>query len=148
MWSMIKHHAKKFINKDVKELKTSNCRVKSKCPLNGQSHVNDIIYKCTVLSLEKPNKVYLRAAEDDLRKRVYKNRKSFNNETCGNDTTLSKYIWGLTETSNLNPTIVWSIAKKVPLYSNISRGYLLHLQEKLKLINSYRPDELLNKSMN
>ena len=59
MSSMIKSHNKKLINKDVKELKSCNCRVKSECPLNGQCQVTDIIYKCTVLSPDKPNKVYL-----------------------------------------------------------------------------------------
>ena len=34
--SMIKSHNKKVIDKDVKNLKSCNCRVKSECPLNGQ----------------------------------------------------------------------------------------------------------------
>ena len=41
MLSMIKSQIKKVI-KDVKELKSCNCRVKSKCPLNGQCQVTDI----------------------------------------------------------------------------------------------------------
>ena len=51
---MLKSHNKKVINNDVKELKSCNCRVKSECPLNGQCQVTDVIYKCTVLSPEKP----------------------------------------------------------------------------------------------
>ena len=42
MSSMIKSHNKKVINKDVKESKSCNCRVKSECPLNGQCQVTDI----------------------------------------------------------------------------------------------------------
>ena len=61
-------------------------------------------------------------------------RKSFNNEASANDTTLSKYIWELKETSNSNPTLVWSIAKKVPPYSNTSEKCLLCLHEKLEII--------------
>ena len=57
MSSMIKSHNKKFINKDIKEQKSCNYRVKSECPLNGQCQVTDIIYRCTVLSPDKPNKV-------------------------------------------------------------------------------------------
>ena len=34
---MIKPHNKKVINKNIKELKSCNCRVKSECPLNGQT---------------------------------------------------------------------------------------------------------------
>ena len=64
---MIKSHNKKVI-KDVKELKSFNCRVKSECPLNGQCQFTDIIYKCTVLSPDKPNKLYLGTAEGDFKK--------------------------------------------------------------------------------
>ena len=60
-------------------------------------------------------------------------------------TILSKYIWELKETSNSGPTLVWSIAKKVPPYSNISKKCLLCLHEKLEIINYPRPEELLNK---
>ena len=56
MSCMIKSHNKKVINKDIKELKSCNCRVKSDCPLNGQCQVTDIIYKCTVLSPDKQKK--------------------------------------------------------------------------------------------
>ena len=110
--SMIKSHNKKVI-KDVKELKSCNCRVKSECPLNGQCQVTEIIHKCTVLSPDKPNKLYLGTAEGDFEKGFYNHRKS-NNETRTSDTTLSKYIWELKETSNLSSTLAWSIAKKVP----------------------------------
>ena len=145
MSSMIKSHNKKVINKDVKESKSCNCRVKSECPLNGQCQVTDVIYKCTVLSPDKPNKVYLGTAEGDFKKRFYNHRKSFNNEGSANDTTLSKYIWELKETSNSSPALVWSIAKKIPPYSNISKKCLLCLHEKLEIINYPRPEELLNK---
>ena len=100
MSSMIKSHNKKVINKDVKVSKSYNCRVKSECRLNGQCQVTDIIYKCTVLLPDKPNKVYLETAEGDFRRRFYNHRKSFNNEGSANDTSLSKYIWKLKETSN------------------------------------------------
>ena len=94
MSSMIKSHCKKVINKDIKESKSCNCRVKFESPLNGQCQVIDIIYKCTVLSPDKPNKVYLRTAEGDCKRRFYKHRKSFNNEGSANDTTLSKIYMG------------------------------------------------------
>ena len=136
MSSMIKSYNKKVIYKDVKELKSCNCRVKSECPLNGQCQVTDIIYKCTVLSPYKPNKVYHGTAEGDFKKRFYNHRKSFNNEASASNTTLSKkYIWKLKETSNLSPTLVWSISKKLVPYSNVSKKCLLCLHEKLEIIN-------------
>ena len=87
-------------------------------------NVKSLTYKCTVLSPDKPNKVYLGTAEGDFKKQFYNHRRSFNNEASANDTTLSKYIWELKETSNSNPTLVWSIAKKVPPYSNIIHTFI------------------------
>ena len=132
---MIKSHNKKVVNKDVKESKSCNCRVKSECPLNVQCQATDIIYECTTLSPDKPNKVYLGTAEGDFKTRFYNHRKSFNNEGSANDTAFSKYIWELKETSNSSPTLVWSIAKMVPPYSNISKKCLLCRHEKLEIIN-------------
>ena len=130
MSSMIKSHNKKVINKDVKELKSCDCRVKSECPLIGQCQVTDIIYKCTVLSPDKPNKVYLDSAEGDFKKRLYNHKKSFKNETSANERTFSEYIWELKETSNLSPTLVWFLAKKVPPCSNIFKKCLPYLHKK------------------
>ena len=91
MLCMIKSHKEKVIDNDVGELKSSNCRAKPACLLNGQCQVTDIIYKCTVLSPDTPKKVYLRIAEGNFLKRFYNRRKSFNNEASANDTTPSKY---------------------------------------------------------
>ena len=140
MSSMIKSHTKKVINKDVKESKSCNWLVKSKYPLNGQPQVSDIIYKCNVLSPDKPNKVYLGNPEDDFKKRIYNHRKLFNNKGSANDSTLSRYIWELKETSNSSLTLVRPIAKKVPPYSNISKKCLLCLHKKLEIINYPRPE--------
>ena len=102
--------------------KSCNCRVKSKCPLNGQCQFTDIVYKCTVLSPDKPSKMYL----DDftiigsrLTMKVAQTVPPFQN------------IWELKEMSDSSPTLVWSITKKVLPCSNISKKFLLCLQEKL-----------------
>ena len=115
-------------------MRPCNCRVKSKCPLNIQYQLTDIIYKCTVLSPDKPSKAYLGTAERDFKKRFYNHRKSFNNEGGANNTTLLKYISELKETLNSSSTLVLSIARKVPTYSNISKKCLLCLDEKLEII--------------
>ena len=57
----------------------SNFRVKSVYPLKGQYEVTDIIYKCTVASPDKPNKVYLGTAQGDFKRVFYYHSKSFNN---------------------------------------------------------------------
>ena len=64
-------------------------------------------------------------------KQFYNHRKSFNNEGSANNTTLSKYIWELKETSNSSPAIISSFTKKVPPYSNTSKKCLLCLHEKI-----------------
>ena len=43
------------------------------------------------------------------------------------------------------PTLKWSIVKRVPSYSNITKRCRLCLQEKFEIIKYPRPDELLNK---
>ena len=67
MSSIPKSHSRKVINKDFKELKPCNCRVKPECPLHRQCQVTDI-FKSTVLSPEKQNKVCLGTAEGDFKK--------------------------------------------------------------------------------
>ena len=71
----------------------------SKC----QCQVTDIIYKCTVLSPDKPNKIYLRTDEGYFKKRLYNHRKLFINETSTNDSSFSKCIWELKETLKIKP---------------------------------------------
>ena len=92
MSSIIKSYNKKVITKNVEELKPCNCRIKSECTLNGQCQVTSILYKYTILSSDKPRKVYLGTAECHFMKRFYNHRRSFNNENSSNNTTLSKYM--------------------------------------------------------
>ena len=77
--------------------------------------------------------MYLGTAEGDFKKQFNNDRKSSNNEINANDTTLSKCIWELKESSNLNLGLVWPIAKKVPPNSNIFKKCLLCLLEKLEI---------------
>ena len=44
-----------------------------------------------------------------------------------------------------NPSLKWSIVKKVPAYSNITTKCLLCLHKKLEIVNYPHPEELLNK---
>ena len=89
--------------------------------VNVKSLTYIYIYKCTVSSPDKPKKVYLGTAEGDFKKRFYNHRKSFNNGGSANDISLSEYISELKETSNSSPDLIWSLAKKVPPDSNISK---------------------------
>ena len=95
MSSIPKSHSRKVINKDVKELKPCNCRLKPACPLHCQCQVTDI-FKSTVLSPEKQNKVYLGTAEGDQNcMRTNENIKFKRNSSIVHiqkGTTLFKYI--------------------------------------------------------
>ena len=55
------------------------------------------------------------------------------------------YTQKLKETLNSNPTLAAYIAKKVQLYSSISKKCLLCLHKKFKIINYPPTDELINK---
>ena len=60
--------------------------------------------------------MYLGTPDQAFKKHVYNHRKSFDNMTSANGITLltlSKYMWELNESSSLNPTLAWSIAKSV-----------------------------------
>ena len=111
MSTVIKSHNKTMISKYIKELKPYNCKVIYECPLNIHCQVTDTINKSTVLSPGKLNKVCFGTAECDFKKRFYNYRKSCNKEVSTNDTTLSKYIWELKETSNLSSAIYCSLPK-------------------------------------
>ena len=82
----------KLMKNNALNTKPCNCRTKSTCPLNGQCHSQDIVYKYTVSASVYPDKVYLGAGEGDFKKRYYNHTKSFRNKRYTNDTTLSKYI--------------------------------------------------------
>ena len=49
---------------------------------------------------------------------------------------------------DLNLALVWSITKKLALYSNISKKCLLCLHEKLEIINYPRQKSRLIKGLN
>ena len=58
---------------------------------------------------------------------------------------LPKYIWEIKERQQENSSLKWSIVKRVPAYSNITKKCLLCLHEKLEIGNFLNPEGLLNK---
>ena len=53
-------------------------------------------------------------------------------------------MWKLKEKHQENPSLKWSIVKRVPAYSKITKKCLC-LHEKLEIVNCQHPEELLNK---
>ena len=95
--------------------------------------------------LVNPDKVYLGTAEGDFKKRYYKHQNSYRDKRYTNDISLSKYIWEIKEKYRENAFLKWSIVKRVPPYSSITKKCLLCLLEKLEIVYYPYPDELLNK---
>ena len=89
--------------------------------LISQCQSQDIIYKCTVSTSVNPDKVYLRTAEGDFKKLYHNHMKSFCNKQYTNDKSLSKYILEIKEKHQENLSLEWSIVKRVPAYSNVTK---------------------------
>ena len=67
---IIKGHNKK--NTDIKrhrQLK-NNCRIKTECPFNGDCRKEDVIYKCTALTIFQPKKFILPLQRVSLKTKV------------------------------------------------------------------------------
>ena len=77
--------------------------------------------------------MYLETAEGDSKEWFY-NQRYHPFKICENHQRNIKF----------KPNLVWSIAKTIPPYYNISKKCLLH--KKLEIINYPRPQELLNKT--
>ena len=52
---------------------SSNCRGKSKCPLNGKYRTENIIHKCTSLTESNLKRAYLGLAEGEFKTNRYYN---------------------------------------------------------------------------
>ena len=125
--SIIRSNNKKLVKTNASNTKPCNCRTKSTCPVNGHCQSQDIIYKCTVSTPVNPDKVYLGTTEGDFKKRYYNHTKSFRNKRYTSDTSLSKYIWQINGKHQEIPSLKWSIVRRVPAYSNITKKCLLCL---------------------
>ena len=145
MSSFISSHNKKLLNSRTGNIKPFNCRKKDECPLSGQCLAQNIVYKCIASTSMNPDKTYLGTTEGDFKERYSNHTNSFRHKLYSKETTLSKYIWEIKKEYNEMPTLIWSIVKSVPSYSNISKKSLLHLHEKLETINFEDQDHLLNK---
>ena len=106
-----------------------NCRVKEEGPLYMYQKT-DVMYKCVVSTNTTSNKVDLGTAEGCFKKRYNKQKTSFKNRHHENHTKLFKYIWEMRDKYHHDPALKWSVVKRVPPYSNITKRSMLCLQEK------------------
>ena len=95
-----------------------NCRKKEECPLEGNCLPKGIVYQAQVTSASK-TETYV-GLTTEFKARFRNHQVSFNNETCKNDTELSKYIWQL-KSKEQRFTIKWKILAKAKSYSNLTK---------------------------
>ena len=133
--SIIKTHNKKVTSEKATPRDQCNCKNKSDCPLDGNCQTSDTVYKCIASTTINPDKIYLRTAEENFKKRYYNHKTSFKNREKTNDTTLSKHVWEVKDKYKETPSLKWSIVKSVPGYSNITKKCLPCPYEKLEIIN-------------
>ena len=65
---IIKRHNKKVTQVKRHHQLECDCRIKTKCPLNGDCRKENVIYTCTALTTFQPPKLYLGLAEDEFKK--------------------------------------------------------------------------------
>ena len=65
--NIIKLRNKKLISSNNQIILPCNCRKKEECPLEGKCGVNGVVYKCIASATGFPNKVYLGAAQGELK---------------------------------------------------------------------------------
>ena len=142
---IIQSHNKRITSDVPTETVTCNCRVKDNCPLNGKCLTKSIIYKCDVTAPEIGKKSYIGLTEGEWKTRYNNHKQSFKHRKHSKSTTLSAYIWKLKDEFSITPTLSWSIVKKVPSYSNITKKCNLCLYEKFAILTHQNQEELLNK---
>ena len=76
--SIIKTHNKKVTREKITPRDQCNCKNRNDCPLDGNCHTGDIIYKSIASTTVNPDKNH---------------KTSFKNREKANDTTFSKYVW-------------------------------------------------------
>ena len=114
--SISNHNRRVLKNQNPSQIpsKSCNCRIKSKCPLNGNCLVRSVVYKAQITSDNgKVVKNYIGMTAGPFKLRYSNHLKSLNNERYSTETELSKYAWGL-KSQNKSFQIKWSVMKQVP----------------------------------
>ena len=105
---------------------------------------NRIVYKATVeTNSTREPKVYIGSTETPFKHRYANHLMSFRYERYGNQTELSKYIWGL-KRDGKTFRVRWDVLRRAPAYSCLSKRCDLCLTEKLTILTADR-STLLNK---
>ena len=98
-------------------------------------------------NISKSRYSIFRSSSRRLKKLYYNHTKSIRNKQYTNDTSLSNYRWEIKKKHQKHPLkyLKWSIVRRVPACSNITKKCLLCFHETLQVVNYPHPEELLNK---
>ena len=107
------------------------------CPLEGKCLTAGIIYQATVTRQDNLKKeTYIGLTEGQFKTRYNSHNSNFRLEHHRNSTTLSHYVWSLTD-KNIPYSLEWRIVAKSSSYSNSSKSCNLCLKEKYFI--TFRP---------
>ena len=125
------HNAQILSPPKTPDAQTCNCRSKVDCPLDNKCLTEAVVYKATVSSPNKPERVYYGQTGATFKKRYYGHEFDMSHppkdENSG--TTLSRYVWELKDAGKPY-SIKWSIEKKCAPYSCGSRKCDICISEK------------------
>ena len=146
MAQIIKKHNKKITSTTDKSTNPAcNCRIKTKCRLNGNCLQPSVIYQATTKSKDNLDKIYIGLTERPWKQRSYSHKFSFTNRRYAHSQALSEYLWDLKDKNQDIPEISWKTKKSTPAYSNNSKGRILCSEEKMAIITFPEQQKLLNK---
>ena len=121
-----------------------NCRVKHKCPLNGECQTPSVIYRTDVVNdSNDKERFYFGLADTTFKERCRNHIRDFKHGKYENSTELAKYIWQL-KRDNISFSVKWTIIAKVYGSPNLFLCKLC-LTEKLWIIDFINDGTMLNK---
>ena len=143
MEHIIKSHNNQITKEKNREDQDGGCncqrRNKDSCPIENNCNQKNVVYEATVTEGEE--KKYI-GSTIDFKRRWYKHKGSFRNDSNKSETTLSSHIWdaGL----NPEPKIEWTILAKAEPYRKGGRHCDLCLTEKMFISRTFNNPAFLN----
>jgi len=148
MESIIKQHNRNIMKKESEAQRQCDCRNEENCPLEGKCCTKNVVYSAVVKHTDRNrrivSKTYIGLSEPEFKKRYRVHTHTFNNRITPNDTSLSKYVWGLKDEGITQYSVKWSILSRAYGYNKSSKTCGLCLTEKLLICDFLDKDKLIN----
>lgn len=122
----------------------SNCKDKSKSPLDGDCNTVSVIYKAEVEDFRRQTKVYVACTDSTFKKRWYNHRFPFKLGSHRHCTKQTSHVWEFKERCNRSFGIRWGILRRVKFCNFNGSICKLCQEEKLAIVIYLDRDKLLN----